>query len=335
MSNLDLPPLPAPGTSGPQVCALVRSYLAIIDELPAEQVRVLSAHIQECSPCTEEFQRLQKATRLLASLPASTPSTGVDEAILTFLRERSPEGTVSTPKSHRRTSSHSTRVPFARRRRGPLALVAALILVLVLTLTGVLVRGLIWPAGGTQAFQLPAQLSWNGYVLHYTQNKSDVQGKAYQIEVYQDLGTQNMHIESTMPGKFDVVIVIADASMLGKDMMHHVAQVGDGVANWTVDGSLFDLARLRQDLTAGRAVYLGTGTFQGQEVYQVRAGDGRVLLLNSRYLPVNVLRAPLEARTGVPFYQVFTLLPSNQVADSMWNMQVPPDFQMGKLPEQS
>ena len=214
------------------------------------------------------------------------------------------------------------------RRMGLLSLAAAALL--VLAVASILLRGVIWPTSNTTAFQLPANLSWSGYVLHYTQTQHDEQGKAYQVEVYQDLGTNQMHIESRMQGTFDVVVVTDQQDMLGKDMMHHIAQKGQDVEAWAVDGSVFDLEELRQDLSTQRASYLGSGTFAGQKVYQIRASNGRILLLNMHYFPVNVL--PTSANASTPMYSTCELMPVAQVSDSMWDMSVPADFHMGKLP---
>ena len=339
MNNLDLPPFPAPGEKRPQVCERIRFYLAIVDDLPFEQVRILSEHVKGCARCAEEFRLLQRATRAVASLPASAPSARVDAAILTALRDRQTAAHTFTqlhpskqvPETPRPSSTPKKRAASGRSRALGWTLAAALILIVLAG--GFFLRGQIFPS--SQAFQLPANLSWNGYVLHYTQTRFDKQGKSYEVEVYQDLGSNNMHIESTMPGEFDVVVVTDNSDMLGKDMMHHIAQEGDGVANWAVDGSLFNLFSLRQDLSTGRATYLGTGTFQGQAVYQIRASSGQVLLLNMHYLPVNALRNFNGAGTGTPVYQTFALLLSAQVSDAMWDMNVPHGFQMGQLPTSS
>ena len=335
MNNLDLPPFPAPGVSGPQVCEAVRFYLAIVDELPFAQVRTLSEHVKGCEECAAEFRTLQQTTHMLASLPASTPSKRVDDAILALLRSQQrtnlssvqsrPEGQIS---SQRQMPPARKPIPFSRRRVAALALVAALLLALV----GVFLRGSIWPAANTQAFNLPSNLSWNGYVLHYTQTRDNAQGKPYQVEVYQDLGTNQMHIESSMQGEFDVVVVTDQQTMVGEDMMHHVAQKGNSVANWAVDGSAFDLTRLRQDLNAQHATYLGQSTFANQPVYQVRTGNNQVLLLNMQYLPINVLPA---SSTSTPLYATCVLIHAAQISDTMWNMQVPSHFRMGQLPTHS
>ncbi|HEY3993054.1 MAG TPA: hypothetical protein VGM01_09275 [Ktedonobacteraceae bacterium] len=344
MNNLDLPPFPALGTSGPQVCEAVRSYLAIVDELPFEQVRILSEHVKGCPECAAEFRLLQKTTRMLANLPVSTPSARVDDAILAFLHSQQPANHTSVQLHPEKRISQQQQATSQRqrlsakkrtsssRRLATLALVAALLVVLVGA--GMFLRGLIWPAS-TQAFTLPANLSWSGYVLHYTQTKIDARGKPYEVEVYQDLGTNQMHIESMMQGTFDVVVVTDQANMLGKDMMHHVAQEGNGVANWAIDGSAFDLAQLRQDLADQRATYLGQSTFANQQVYQIRTSNNQILLLNTHYFPVNVLSTSSQTSTNAPVYSACVLMHSAQVSDSMWDMQVPANFRMGKLPTKS
>ncbi len=335
MNNLDLPPFPTMDEKGPQVCERVRFYLAIVDELSFEQVRILSEHIKGCAECAAEFQLLRQATHLVATLPESTPSARVDAAILAELQSRQRTARASI-QLHPSKIAQETPRPFAARSRvtrgRAWALVAALLL---LAVASFFLHGLLFPSGQGEAFQLPANLSWNGYVLHYTQTREDAQGKPYQVEVYQDLGTNNMHIESSMPGKFDVVVVTDKSTMLGKDMMHHIAQMGNGVESWAVDGSQFELTLLRHDLATGRATYLGKGNFHGQEVYQIRTGNGQVLLLNMRYLPVNALRDFEGRGTSVPIYQTCELLLSAQVSDSMWDMQVPSGFQMGQLPANS
>jgi len=330
-----LPPFPTMDEKGPQVCERVRFYLAIVDELSFEQVRILSEHIKGCAECAAEFQLLRQATHLVATLPESTPSARVDAAILAELQSRQRTARASI-QLHPSKIAQETPRPFAARSRvtrgRAWALVAALLL---LAVASFFLHGLLFPSGQGEAFQLPANLSWNGYVLHYTQTREDAQGKPYQVEVYQDLGTNNMHIESSMPGKFDVVVVTDKSTMLGKDMMHHIAQMGSGVASWAIDGSQFNLALLRHDLATGRAIYLGKENFRGQEVYQIRTGNGQILLLNMHYLPVNALRNSEGQGSGAPIYQTCELLLSAQVSESLWDMQVPSGFQMGQLPTNS
>jgi hypothetical protein len=339
MNEIDFPPFPAMGARGPLVCKAVCFYLAIVDELPFGQVSVLSEHVQTCQECAAEFRVLQGATRLVASLPESVPAAHVDQAILAAIQK---QGETARASVQLHTKKYATTGPLVRQlptrkkasRRWPGALAVAAVL-LVLVLAGIFLRGLIFPSGSAQAFRLPDNLSWNGYVLHYTQTLSDSKGQQYQVEVYQDLGTNQMHIESSMQGQFDVVVVTDAQTMVGEDMMHHVAQMGNGVEPWAVDGSMFDLAHLRQSLTSRQMTYLGKETFQGQVVYLVQVGSGQVLLLNMHYFPVTVLHNFTTSGTGAPLYTTFTLMQSIQVSDSMWNMEVPPGFHMGQLPAKS
>jgi hypothetical protein len=337
VNDLDLPPFPAMGATGPQVCEAVRFYLAIVDELPFEQVRVLSAHVQECSACAAEFRMIQHVTRLVTTLPESVPSKRVDDAIMAAIQQRGSQASLSPQVTGVGSARPLVRrLPerkhFMQRRSAALALAAAL---LVLVLGGVFLRNLIFPSGSSQAFTLPQDLSWNGYVLHYTQARVDTQGRSYQVEVYQDLGSNQMHIESSMQGQFDVVVVTDAQDMLGEDMMHHVAEKGEAVASWAIDGSLFNLSELRQDLAKNQMIYLGQETFQGEQVYILRSSNNQILLLNMQYMPVNVLQGYTGPGTGKPFYQTFTLMPAAQVSNSMWDMQVPSNFRMGQLPAQS
>lgn len=327
--SIDFPPFPMPGARGPQVCASVRFYLAIINDLPLEQTRILSEHLQTCPGCTAEFRLLQHATHMVAALPESAPSARVDAAILAVLAGRSELPRRLQPE--KQTDPRVSALPKNRStRRSGTAVLALVAVLLVLVLAGMFLRGLIFPTA--PAFELPANLSWNGYVLHYTQSRLNARGQSYQVEVYQDLGTNQMHIESSMPGQFDVIVVATPTTMLGEDMMHHVAQIGSGVEGWAVDGSLFVLAHLRQDLATHRARYLGQDTFQGQQVYQVRVSNGQVLLLNLHYLPVGVTRGVSGPGNGIPVYESYQLMTSAQVPDSMWDTSIPPGFRMGKLP---
>ena len=119
-------------------------------------------------------------------------------------------------------------------------------------------------------------------------------------------------------------------SMLGMDMMHHVAQWNADA--WAVDDSVFDLAELRHELQTKSAVYLDKESFQGQEVYRIRCKDGLVMLLDMDYMPVNVLQGSSSSDMAKPMYDTLKLMPASQVHASMWNMSVPPGFHMGTLP---
>ena len=46
MSSTHLPPLPPKGASGPEVCATMRLYIAILHDLSGEQARIVAMHIQ-------------------------------------------------------------------------------------------------------------------------------------------------------------------------------------------------------------------------------------------------------------------------------------------------
>ena len=156
-------------------------------------------------------------------------------------------------------------------------------------------------------------------------------GAPCHIDTYHDLGTGRMHVETVMDNTLDVVAVGDEHAMLGKDMMHHVAQWG--AMAWSVDDSAFDLAQLRFALQTKSAVYLGKSRFHGQDVYRIRNQNGLVLLLDMRYKPVNLLRGAGSSGTGEPMYNVFKLMPVSQVSASMWDMRIPAGFHMGALPQ--
>jgi len=140
-----------------------------------------------------------------------------------------------------------------------------------------------------------------------------------------------MHVETVMPDHLDVIAVGNHHAMLGLDMMHHVAQWGAN--DWSVDETAFDLAELRSDLDAHRAVYLDQDVFQGHAVYRIRTRNALVLLLDIHYMPVNVLRGAIGPGTGEPIYDSLMLMPPSHVSSSMWNMNVPAGFHMGALPK--
>jgi len=134
-----------------------------------------------------------------------------------------------------------------------------------------------------------------------------------------------MRVETSMPGSLDVVAVGTHQKMLGLDMMHHVAQWGADA--WGPDDSAIDLPQLRGDLQSGRAVYLGKGSYSGQDVYRIRTRSGEILLLDMHYMPVMVLSS-----SGKPMYDILKMLPASQVPAYMWNTTIPPGWKMGTLP---
>jgi len=330
MNQADLPPLPSPEASGAGVCAIMRLYMAVAQDISAEQLRIVSDHIQTCQLCSHEHLHIQRATRLVAELEASSPSSHVDQAVMAAIAARvhhhgeqepasAPSRSIALPRRSRRTSM---------RRLATLAAVAALLLMVLITAQ--FLSGYFLP-GSQTAFALPANLSWGSYVLYHTQTKLTAHGEPYQISTYHQLATNHMNVETVMDGKIDVMMVTDGSRALGLDMMHHVAQWD--AHNWGVDESMFDLARLRQDLQAGRALYLGKDDFKGRQVYRIRCDNGLVLLLDMQYRPVNVLQGASSPGTGTPVYTTVRLLSAAQVPASMWSMTIPKGFKMGTLPK--
>ena len=323
MHSADLPPLPKAGEVGPQVCDIVRLYLAVIDDLTPEQIEILSRHVVTCAACSEEFSLLERSTHLVGSLAASMPSARVDRAIQGLLAGVARPPVAIAPVYVRQRSRPPRRVA---RVLASLAAAAAILFALFLS-----AQFLGFP-GQSQAFALPATLSWSQYVLFHSEVRTNKQGETYRVDTYHDLGTGDIHVETTMDGSMDIVAVGNAREILGLDMMHRVAQMGAN--SWSVDDSMFDLAQLRRDMQTRGAVYLDTETFKGQQVYRIRCNNGLVLLLDMQYRPVNVLRNVTGPGTGTPVYTTLTLMPTSQVPASMWDMSVPPDFHMGTLPKE-
>ncbi|HZO74855.1 MAG TPA: hypothetical protein VFB60_21795 [Ktedonobacteraceae bacterium] len=329
MNQADLPPLPSPGASGAGVCAIMRLYIAVAQDISAEQLRVVSDHMQTCQLCAHEHLHVQRATRLVAALETSSPSSRVDQAVMAAIAARAGHS-----GEHESASSPRPIALPRRARRTPVRLAATLAavaaLLLVVFATAQFLSGYFLP-GQQTAFALPANLSWGAYVLYHTQTKVTAQGEPYQISTYHQLATNHMNVETVMDGKLDVMMVTDGDQALGLDMMHHIAQWD--AHNWGVDESMFDLARLRLDLQARRAVYLGKGDFKGQQVYRIRCDNGLVLLLDMQYRPVNVLQGAGGPGTGTPVYTTVRLLSPAQVPASMWSMTIPKGFKMGTLPK--
>jgi len=243
-------------------------------------------------------------------------------------RPREEEGTRATTRREVRDVPRREGRGRVRLRWGAIA-AAAIAAVLVLALLAMM-HVMPWFGSTPQAFALPANLSWNGFVIYHSEMRIDAHGASYRVNTYYDPGSGRQHVETVMPGSMDVVAVGDGHSVLGMDMMHHVAQWGAN--DWSVDETAFDLAELRSDLAAHRAVYLDQDVFQGHAVYRVRARNGLVLLLDMHYMPVNVLRGAIGPGTGEPIYNSLMLMPPSHVSSSMWNMNVPAGFHMGTLP---
>ncbi|HZU70225.1 MAG TPA: hypothetical protein VFA09_23340 [Ktedonobacteraceae bacterium] len=333
MSEYNLPPIPQPGETGPQVCEIVRLYLAIMDDLAPQQTALLSEHVNTCPDCAATLQQLQQTTHLVASgLAQTTPSPRVDRAIMAALASSNMPVGASAQRSGARINP-SRPAPIHRSRRpawlvGSLATAAVLVVALF---TALFMNGLSPVSTGRHTFSLPQSLSWSSYVLYHSETGTGKNGTRYNVYTYDNLGMHMMHVE-TVGGSLDVVAVADEKSgeVLGMDMKNHVAQWG--ADQWMVDDSAFDLEQLRHDLATNSAIYLNKDTFQGQPVYCIRLKNGLVLLLNMQYQPVNVLQGVTGPGTGKPMYQSLKLMPSSQVPGDMWNMSVPANFHMGTLP---
>src|SRR5450755_49147 len=324
MNSTELPPLPPPGSTGPEVCSVISLYLAVARDLTPYQARIVAGHLQICPECAREQRQMGRATNLIASLEGSEPSARVDQAVMAAIAARSRNQSLSTPQPFMRPATPYRNTPSRRPIRvGGLVAAAA---VLVVGLFSVL--HFVLPGPTQSAFAVPANVSWDNYVLHHTQTMTDSKGQSYHVESYHDMATDHMNVETTMDGKLDVMVVSDGHQTLGIDMMKHVAQWNADA--WSSDDSIFDLTQLRKDLQSGKATYLGKGQFQGKEVYRIRDDTSDVLLLDMQYRPVNVLESASDA--GKPMYEKLELLKPTQVPDSMWTMTVPAYDKMGTLP---
>jgi hypothetical protein len=311
----DLPPFPVDSSADQGVCEIVKLYIAVFDDLSPDQQRSIHAHMSECQQCQQEWMIVRKATLLVADLDELAPSTQVDNAIYAALAH--PGTTITNMKKRQR------RKQFSVRSLGGLTVAAALVFIVSFALSGA------WLVMRPQSFSLPANLTWNTYVLLQKQTMLNQRGESYEVIQYTDMTTQSSHVETVMNGKFDVVVIQDGQHSLGLDMMHHVAQWN--VGTWNIDESMFDLQRLRTDLRDGQAKYLGKGTFQNSPVYRIQYADGDILLLDMHYMPVNVLHVEQKQGSAQPMYDTVQWLSPNVVSSTMWKMQVPHNFQMGKI----
>jgi len=320
MMDADLPPISRAGDSRHSVCATVQLYLAVLDDVSPEQAQLVFEHVKSCATCEAERRMLSRVAPLATGLDEFAPPPRVDQVVMAAI-------TLTGQAPH-----HEFTRRFMRERRSPwLMLFAAVaVLVAVMITTPQLLSALFSPP---RAFALPANLSWSGYVLSHTETMVGTSGVQYHIHCYHDLGTGRMHVETTAGKDLDIVAVGNDQVLLGEDLIHHLAQWGANA--WGVDDSLFDLGQLRTDLQAHRAVYLGQGTFRGQEVYRIRMGNGLVLLLDTQYLPVNVLHNASRPGVGEPLYETLIMLPATQVPAALWEAHIPAGFQIGMLPVRS
>jgi hypothetical protein len=308
MNNIDLPPLPPTDRIAPEICSVVKRYLAIIADLPEEQRHQLFYHLQHCPDCSREWQVLNIVTKAVARIPSSRPSLHVEQAVLAAF---SAEGQQAPVRRHK-----------GQRSRG------GLFVTLAACLSAVAVAALVLVLHMQQDFQLPANLSWNTYVLYHSQTMVDSDGRHYHIQTYDNLATNQMYVKTDAGDQLQIETISDAKQTLGMDVMHHIAQWDAGI--WSSDDSLFNLDQLRADLQSGKALYLGKGTFQGQEVYRIRTAQGDILLLDSNYMPVNVLEAHQQA--DEPVYERIAWLSPGQIPSSTWEMDVPPGYMLGHLP---
>lgn len=325
MEQSNLPPLPGPDMRDPQSCETIRLYMSVVRDLPPGQQRRVLVHVQSCQDCARQYRLLDEVTRLLSTMEVTAPSRRVDEAVRQSIAARSRTRLPS------RRRAFSTSPPRAQAREGwlrPVALAAVLMLSL---LTGLYSATRLWPAsGGPTAFALPANLSWNGYVVFHTQTLRNSSGATYEIKTYYNPEDDVANVETVQGTVLDVDVVQTKDQVLGMDMMHHVAQWG--ATKWGADDSLFDLNSLRQGLRAGTDVYVGEARYEGQSVYRILGSNGRVLLLSMEYMPVNVINMSLGPNYNKPVYDTLKMMSSSQVPSSMWDMTVPEGFSMGNLP---
>lgn len=318
MKNVDLPPLPSVNSAGPDVCEVVSLYLAVWNDLSAEQQQLLSAHMKECPDCATEHRRMQRTSRQLAGLAATSPSPRVDQAVLAAISARS-----------RGAKLPVTRLSQRRPRRSGRRIVTEVVALAAVFMLALLGASHLLTQWMQPQFALPANLTWNGYVLYHTQTEMADNGERIQVSSYHDLGTGQLHVETEMDGKLDVVAVSDKNKTLGKDMMHNIAEWNAN--EWLIDDSMFDLDTLRKDLKSGSVTYLGKSTYNGKQVYQLRYKDGSILLLDMNYMPVNALESAATPGTAKPMYNTFKVLPTASVPDSTWDMTVPANFKVGKI----
>ncbi len=316
MMDADLPPLRG-SVYGPSACATVQLYLAVLDDVTPEQAQLVFEHVKSCATCEAELRMLRRVALLATDSAEFAPPPRVDQVVMAAI-------TLTGQAPH-----HVFTRRFLRERRSPwlMLFAAAAVLVVVMLTTPQLLSALFSPP---RAFALPANLSWSSYVLYHTETMVGTYGVQYHINCYHDLGTGSMRVETTAGIDLDIVAIGNEQVLLGEDLIHHIAQWGADA--WGVDDSLFDLGQLRADLQAHRAIYLGLDTFQGKQVYRIRWRHGLVLLLDTHYLPVNVLRNASEPGTGEPLYETLIMLPTTQVPGTLWNASVPAGFRVGMLP---
>ncbi|MBV9617190.1 MAG: zf-HC2 domain-containing protein [Ktedonobacteraceae bacterium] len=324
MNNTDLPPLPSMPVISPEVCETVSLYLAVSHDLTDEQKRRVSIHLQVCPQCVNEYHLVRRAAQLVRGMEGSEPSARVDIAVMAAIaaHSRSTNPSLETPRTPRPIPYNRNNAR-ARRKRIPVGGLVAAAAVLIVALVSIL-HFVIMP-NSARAFYVPSD-AWNG-VLYYTETVVTSDGKQYHIATYHSMRNDKMNVHTTMDGTLDVMAVSDGHQTVGMDMMHNVVQMNANA--WLSDDSLFDLNRLNADLKSGRATYLGTGKFNGQDVYRI-SDNGEILLLDMQYKPVNVLQNANGSSTAKPVYDKMQML--NKAPHGTWNMTPPSGFKSGQLP---
>lgn len=270
----------------------------------------------------------------MSSMSASAPSARVDQAIMLLIAARSANSVSIAEKPAVQIKVLPQPVPVQRRWQPSFWVISQIAASIILLLGLITVaRYVMGTPTSKTTFSLPENLTWDAYVIYHSETRIASDGEHYVVNTYDDLAVGNIHTETIMYTTLDVVAIEDTSMILGLDMMHHIAQ-WDAQA-WEIDQSeesMFNLSLLRRDLASNQDVYLGTDVFHGLDVYRVRCKNGLVLLLDTHYMPVNVLRGAVGPGTGEPIYTTVTLMHPAQVSNSMWNMSVPAGFQMGTLP---
>src|SRR5712691_1861939 len=224
--NTIMPPIPKAGEYGPSVCSVVRLYLAILDDLLPEQARQVLEHVQNCIDCAREHYLMQQTTQVFTSLTASSPSPHVDQAVMAAIAARangqkqlvgvsstvgaSPAVAVARLIAPARSTTGQNPVGRGRdrpaggnRKRGAFTWGALASVAMAAMLLFAILAGMHFSGGSIvstpQAFTLPANISWNGYVLYHSETKIAANGERYSVNTYHDLGSGHIHVETMMP----------------------------------------------------------------------------------------------------------------------------------------
>src|SRR5690348_4640438 len=208
MNSTNLPPLPTPEQRGSDVCARMALYIAIWQDLTPSQKTLASRHIQSCETCTQEYQFVNSATKLVSRLSqeSTVPSARVDQAVMQAIAARR-ETSRAPIKMRARSRKQSVFSGGSSRTASWAAVAAAVLVVLVGGMT--FISGLHHNTGSTtaktetsitqqqQAFSLPATLSWSTGVIYQVQTWTAKNGKQYVTKTYYDPSAHMVNAETT------------------------------------------------------------------------------------------------------------------------------------------